>query len=101
MVQSVMGMCVCVCVFDHHEVSVAKFFHAPLFRTCFFTSESAGCKSRFMTQLNNSFGSGGMTLAFNEAQFAAFVQFIKTVDDIGKYGSTSYIGMDRKKNGGQ
>ena len=30
-----------------------------------------------MSQINNSFESGGMSLAFNEIQFAAFVQFLK------------------------
>ena len=30
-----------------------------------------------MTQLNNSFGSGGMTLALNEQQFSLFIQFLK------------------------
>ena len=39
--------------------------------------ESALCKSRFITQINASYGSGGMSLALNEAQFAQFVQFLK------------------------
>lgn len=30
-----------------------------------------------MSQVNNSFGSGGMTLALNEQQFALFIQFLK------------------------
>ena len=30
-----------------------------------------------MLQINSSFGSGGMSLAFNEMQFSAFVQFLK------------------------
>ena len=35
------------------------------------------CKSKFMAHLNNSFGSGGMSLAFNDMQFSAFIQFLK------------------------
>ena len=46
-------------------------------RLCFFTVESTSYKPRFMTQINNSFGSGGMSLALNEAQFQQFVQFMK------------------------
>lgn len=30
-----------------------------------------------MGQLNSSFGSGGMTLALNDAQFGSFIHFIK------------------------
>ena len=44
---------------------------------CFFTMESTSYKSRFLAQINNSFGSGGMSLAFNEAQFSMFIQFLK------------------------
>ena len=39
--------------------------------------ESTLHKSKFMTQVNNSFGSGGMSLALNEAQFAIFIQYLK------------------------
>ena len=39
--------------------------------------ESTSYKSRFLAQINNSFGSGGMSLAFNEAQFSMFIQFLK------------------------
>ena len=39
--------------------------------------ESTSHKSRFLGQINNSFGSGGMSLAFNEVQFSSFVQFLK------------------------
>ncbi|XP_019862513.1 PREDICTED: uncharacterized protein LOC109591165 [Amphimedon queenslandica] len=46
-------------------------------RRCFFSMESAAYKYKFMQQLNNSFGSGGMSLALNEAQFSCFIQFIK------------------------
>ena len=30
-----------------------------------------------MSQINNSFGSGGMSLALNDMQFSLFVQFLK------------------------
>ena len=39
--------------------------------------ESATCKAKFMTQINNSFGSGGTFLALNEMQFSAFVKHLK------------------------
>ena len=42
-----------------------------------FTVESTTFKSHFMSQINNSFGSGDMSLALNEAQFAQFIQFLK------------------------
>ena len=47
------------------------------YRKCYFTMESTSYKSKFLAQINNSFGSGGMSLAFNEAQFALFIQFLK------------------------
>lgn len=46
-------------------------------RSCFFTMESTNHKSRFMAGINNSFGSGGMSLAFPDVQFASFIQFLK------------------------
>ena len=39
--------------------------------------ESTSFKSKFLGQINNSFGSGGMSLALNEAQFSLFIQFLK------------------------
>ena len=39
--------------------------------------ELASFRSRFLSQLNNSFGSGGMSLAFNDAQFSSFIQYLK------------------------
>ena len=39
--------------------------------------ESASFRSRFLSQLNNLFGSGAMSLAFNDAQFSSFIQFLK------------------------
>ena len=39
--------------------------------------ESTSFKSKFIGQINNSFGSGGMSLALNEAQFAMFIQYLK------------------------
>ena len=53
------------------------FYISFFYRLCFFTVESASFKSKFMTQINASFGSGGMTLALNESQFALFFQFLK------------------------
>ena len=44
------------------------------YRQCFFTMESTAYKSRFLVQINNSFGRGGMSLAQNEAQFSMFIQ---------------------------
>lgn len=60
-------------------------------RTCFFTMESTSFKSRFLTQINNSFGSGGMSLAFNETQFSSFIQFLKKQHQLKK--AVKMIGM--------
>ena len=46
-------------------------------RECFFTMESTSYKSKFLAHINNSFGSGGMSLALNEVQFSTFIQFLK------------------------
>ena len=39
--------------------------------------ESTSYKSKFLAQINKSFGSGGMSLALNEVQFSMFIQFLK------------------------
>ena len=39
--------------------------------------KAVSSKAKFMIALNNSFGSGGMSLAFNDTQFASFIQFLK------------------------
>ena len=39
--------------------------------------ESTSFKSKFLAEINNSFGSGGMSLAFNEATFSSFIQYLK------------------------
>lgn len=52
-----------------------------------------------MTQINNSFGSGGMSLALNEAQFQQFVQFLK--DDVSSLPireAASHVGLHQKKS---
>ncbi len=52
-------------------------YYNPFSRKCFFTMESTSFKSKFMSRINNSFGSRGMSLALNEAQFSQFIQFLK------------------------
>lgn len=54
-----------------------------------------------MFQINNSFGSGGMSLALNEAQFALFIQFLKDnamgcADDIPMKKAVTHIGQHDK-----
>ena len=44
---------------------------------CFFSMESASCKSKFLSQVNSSFGSGGMSLAMNDLQFAGLILHLK------------------------
>ena len=39
--------------------------------------DSTSHKALFMTQINNSFGSGALSLALNEVQFSQFVQYLK------------------------
>ena len=46
-----------------------------------------------MGQINNSFGSGGMSLAFNEMQFAAFVQFLKTHNSVNIRTAATIVGQ--------
>ena len=41
---------------------------------CFFSMKSAFCKNTFTSQINSSFGSGGMTLAMNDLQFATHIK---------------------------
>lgn len=50
----------------------------PLYRLCFFSMDSASYKSRFMKQINSSFGSGGMALAMSEVEFQSFILFLKS-----------------------
>ena len=65
-------------------------------RECFFTVESISFKSKFMTKLNNSFGSGGMTLALNEAQFSQFFQFLKhNISCLPKVKAVSHVGEQK------
>ncbi len=40
------------------------------------------CRNKFMSQLNSSFGSGGMSLALNEHLFGNFLQFLKNESGI-------------------
>lgn len=48
-----------------------------------------------MGQINNSFGSGGMTLALNEAQFASFVQYLKLEEDINIRSAAAIVGQQK------
>ena len=46
-----------------------------------------------MSQINNSFGSGGMSLAMSEAQFAQFFQFLKEQKEkLPIVKAVSYVG---------
>lgn len=54
-----------------HKITFLSYFYRHFYRRkCFVTMESTSFKSRFMTQINNSFGSGDMS-CLNEAQFSA------------------------------
>ena len=52
-------------------------FIACHLRPCFFTTESTSHWAHFMSQINSSFGSRGMTLALNDVQFSALIQHLK------------------------
>ena len=56
--------------------------------------ESTAYKSRFLSQ---TIGSGGMSLAFNEAQFAMFIQFHKqqSSDTLSIRKAATIIGKQR------
>ena len=62
--------------------------------------ESAAYKCKFMQQLNNSFGSGGMSLALNEAQFSCFIQFLKNecMGTLPIKKAATIIGMQQHSN---
>lgn len=51
-----------------------------------------------MTQLNNSFGSGGMTLALNEQQFSLFIQFLKNecLGSLPMFKGATIIGLQKE-----
>lgn len=53
-----------------------------------------------MQQLNNSFGSGGMSLALNEAQFSCFIQFLKNecMGTLPIKKAATIIGMQQHSN---
>ena len=44
---------------------------------CFFSMESASNKTKFLSQINSSFGSGRMSLAMSDLQFARFILHLK------------------------
>ena len=48
---------------------------------CFFTSESISVKSRFLSQLNMSFGSGGMTSALDNNHLTEYFQYLQRSHD--------------------
>ncbi len=35
-------------------------------------------RSKFMSQINSSYGSGGMSISLNEQQFSSFIQHLKS-----------------------
>ncbi|XP_064393840.1 uncharacterized protein LOC135341260 [Halichondria panicea] len=64
-------------------------------RRCFFTSDSANQKVKFISQLNKSFGSGGgFTCAFSDSELTRFLQFLKRehASDIKISKGTTVIG---------
>lgn len=51
-----------------------------------------------MAQINNSFVSGGMSLALSEAQFSAFIQFLKEdVSNLPIVKAVTHIGEQSSK----
>lgn len=67
-------LCSCTCLYRHMSLSL---IFCSVCRLCFFTIESTSHRTRFMAQINSSFGSGGMTLALNDVQFSALIQQLK------------------------
>ena len=65
-----------------------------IFRQCFVRCEDSNSKKSFIPHLNNSFGSGGMSSSFNEAQFSLFIQFLKRqTRDVSVKKAISCIGQ--------
>lgn len=45
-----------------------------------------------MSQINSSFGSGGMTIALNELQLSSFIQFLRRQQPVGICKAASIVG---------
>lgn len=86
----------CTIIFIVRHACTGVLFYV-INRLCFFTVESTSFKPRFMSQINNSFGSGGMSLALNEAQFQQFIQFLKdNVSSLPIREAASHVGLNDK-----
>ena len=64
-------------------------------RTCFFTTDSANQKAKFISNLNKTFGSGGgFTCAFSDTELVRFLQFLKAdSESIPVSKGSTIIGM--------
>lgn len=52
-------------------------------RTCFFTTEATNQKTKFVAQLNKSFGGGGgFTVGFTDGELMRFLQFCKRIHSV-------------------
>ncbi len=72
-----------------------------LSRSCFFTSDAANQKLKFIGQLNKSFGSGGgFTCAFSDVELVRFIQYVKKRDEksIKIKQGTTVIGKQENSN---
>ena len=62
----------------YYFCSYSQDYFISLVRECFFTTDAANQKLKFVSQLSKSFGSGGgFTCAFNDTDLTRFIQFLK------------------------
>ena len=65
-----------------------------LIRRCFFTSDAANQKLKFVGQLNKSFGAGGgFTCAFSDVELVKFIQYLKRRDVVVVKKGTVVVGQ--------
>ena len=62
---------------DHHTVGFDTYILFLICSQCFFSMESANNKTNFLSQMNSSFGSGGMSLSMKDIQFVGFILHLK------------------------
>ena len=81
------------------ELRISIFFFL-LYRLCYFTSDSVHNKVKFMQQLNQSFGSGGMSCAFDSNHLVEYFQYLKRIVNISIPVKKRYRSTGEQQNMG-
>ena len=53
------------------------YVHLNLHRDCFFSADAKNIKFKFLVQINQSFGSGGMTSGLDASQLIEYFQYLQ------------------------